>query len=464
MKPVFRIVLFIFILFIQFLSIPAGAAENDGTQLPPSSRALETYVIAARLDGPFESRASAVNPRGGFTHGGYLYVAVHAVHGHQENWRPQIASSVDPSRPEITFCHDPDGSARSEHLTLWRQNLNWTSMTDPWELVGRLSACRDVTDVNGGVPGKPSITITGTIARGEAASGGTKFYVTGQRTLCTNWMQSCMNAEFLGAAATPVALASKVADQSSARWRPFPLLALSDPSDGPAFSFHGFLALQSYRDDPAAPWLFGSQRQTDSAGRPATLWGLVRWGSLTEQPLRLAAVQIADHSAGIQPNWQHTRAWVLTENQQTGTTQWTEANAFSGEVSVTPKNVSSLFPGIKVESLFYDSSQAAWFGVGHDTQHAVSPAEGCNEIGLAGGFSSGAAHSTVAKHELGGTSNQRFTHSTYTQNSHQIGALVTKVDGRLFLLRGSTEWICLNRPTTWGHPWQKAEITVERLP
>ncbi|MCH9649734.1 MAG: hypothetical protein K0U98_15955 [Deltaproteobacteria bacterium] len=464
MKLRFRFVPFLSVLLSLFLSLPSGAAENDGQQPPGSSRALETPVIAARLDGPFESRASAVNPRGGFTHGGYLYVAVHAVHGHLQNWKPRIAQSIDPSRPEITFCHDPNGGVRGEHLTLWRQRQNWTLLTQPWELVGRLSACRDVTDVHGGIPGKPSITITGTIARGEAASGGTKFYVTGQRTLCTDWKQSCMNAEFLGAAATPQALASKVADQSSARWRPFPLLALTDPADGPEFSFHGFLALQSYRDDPAAPWLFGSQRQKDSMDRPATLWGLVRWGSLTEQPLRLAAVQIADHSAGIQPNWQHTRAWVLTENRQTGATQWTEANAFSGQVAVTPKDISSLFPGIKVESLFYDTSQTAWFGIGHDNAHSVSPAEGCNEVGLAGGFSNGTAHSTVAKHQLGGSASQRFTYSTYTQNSHQIGALVTQVDGRLFLLRGSTEWVCLNRPSTWTHPWQKAEVTVELLP
>ena len=401
------------------------AAENDGNH----HRALETAVIGPNLDGLPLSAGLATNPKG-YLHDGDLYLFTH--NNFLSGWRPDGLELCAGETPEVK--------------ALYRQRATVVDIKQPYELVGVVSACRDVTEEGHTIGGAPAI------------GGNGKFYLTGNRTRCTRWREGCMDREYLGAVAAPA--------NPRYAWRWHPILSLSTVG-GETFSFAGFVALRSYLHHPAPP--ASHFPRLASPEGPATLWGYVRWGYLTDaNPRRLAAVQIADHSPRLRPSWQETRTYVLVEDGR-----WLEAHRLTGELPAPPMDVSDEFGSLELSELFWDPTIPGWGGVGHDAGLTLDPETGCDERQALWYTdparpwfqTAWADHgSTVARELLGTDTVSRYRFSTQTRNTLQIGAFLLDLDGRQYVFRGSTERICLLRPESWWHPWAGAEITVERIP
>lgn len=415
------------ILIGRLLLAPAFAiaAENDGN----NRRALEAPVIGPNLDGLPLSAGLATNPKG-YVHDGEIYLFTHA--NFLSGWRPDGLELCQGESPEV--------------MALYRQRATPADVKEPYELLGAVSACQDVTGEGHTIGGAPAV------------GGNGKFYLTGNRTRCTKWREGCMDREYLGTVADPA--------NPHYAWRWHPILARSAVGEE-TFSFGGFVALRSFLHDPAPPE--SHFPRLESPEGPATLWGYVKWGFLTDaNPHRLAAVQIADHSPRLRASWQETRTYVLAESGE-----WVEAHRLTGELAERPMDVSGEFGSLVLSELFWDPTIPGWGGVGHDTGFSLEPESGCDERlalwyydplrpwHLAAWSDHG---STVARELLGTDTVSRYVFSTHTRNTVQLGAFLLDLDGRQYVFRGSTERICFVRPESWWHPWAGSEITVERIP
>lgn len=440
---------------------PTTGPENDGNGI----RACETWVVGSGAGNgdvrEFHPYNLAEVPNGGLMPGdGYIYVKAQTLH-FEDIWHPSSSFG------HLSFCKDGANEPRGEQALLFRQRLVESELKNPWEFVGRLSACGDVV---GDAQEPKAWTIGGTIGRGQTPFG-LKYYVFGNRTKCVSWPSGCMDAEFIGAATSPTGLAianppGTMAndDKSPATWRLSPFLRLSDPSvdgTGNPLSFNSVVAVASYAHDPAPPaWL---ARITDPSlgSAQATMWGFLQWGYLSEHPARVAAFQIVDNGTTLRPNFSTMSVWIYASDQT-----WKKVNS-DGSLTFVPFDARAYFPKVAISGLLYYNGR--WNVTGHSGQILTQPLIGCDESSApftaqypSPGYIT--TNSIVAMQELYPNSTTRlYSSDTETQNSQHWGALIFPVGSSLYTLRASTERMCYRRFSTWGHPSAGHHLTLEAL-